>query len=187
MRHLPRLLVSAFIFWLTLHLTWTVQDGLRDTAQPADCLLVLGNTVNADGSLSDRLRARLDRALELYRAGLAPKIVVSGGLGKEGHYEGLAMSQYLVAQGVPRTGIIVDNQGNSTQDTAANFALIAAQHRFRSVVVVSQFYHLSRCRYLLQRAGSYQVSTAHANYFELRDAYSLLREFPAYYVAMLSD
>ncbi|RTQ47757.1 YdcF family protein [Hymenobacter gummosus] len=185
MRHLPRLLVSTFIFWLTLHLVWTVQDGLHDTAQPADCLLVLGNTVNADGSLSDRLRARLDKALALYRGGLAPKIVVSGGLGKEGHYEGLAMGQYLVEQGVPRTSIIVDNLGNSTRATASNFAAIAARCQFRSVVVVSQFYHLSRCRYLLQQAGTFQISTAHADYYELRDVYSLLREFPAYYVAML--
>jgi vancomycin permeability regulator SanA len=187
MRNLFRLLLTALIFWGTLHTTWVLLEGLRDTARPADCLLVLGNTVNADGSLSDRLRARLDKGLALYQAGLAPKIVVSGGLGAEGHYEGLAMGRYLVAAGVPRAAIIVDNAGRSTRASAENFAGIAAQWHFRSVVVVSQFFHLTRSKYLLLHAGSFAVYTAHADYFELRDVYSLLREFPAYYWGMIKD
>ena len=185
MRHLPRLLFSAFVFWLTLHCGWTVVNGRLNNARPADSILVLGNTVNPDGSLSDRLRARLDKALLLYRAQMAPKIVVSGGLGQEGHYEGFAMGQYLKAQGVPTTDVIVDDIGNTTQASAENFAALAARCRFRSVIAVSQFYHLPRTVLLLQRAGSFQVYQAPADYYELRDAYSLLREFPAYYAAWL--
>ncbi|OON68552.1 YdcF family protein [Hymenobacter sp. CRA2] len=175
---------SVLIFWLTVHCGWTVVEGLHDTAHAADCLLVPGNTVNPDGTLSERLRGRLDKALQLYQAHLAPKIMVSGGLGREGHYEGFVMGQYLRAQGVPADAIIVDDLGTTTGATADNFVAVAAQRQFRSVLVVSQFYHLPRCRYLLQQRG-FRVYTTHADYYELRDAYSLLREVPAYYAAML--
>lgn len=185
MKYLFRLLLLGLLAWALIHCGWTARQGLRDTARPADALLVLGNAVQPDGQPSDRLRARLDKALALYRAGLARKIVVSGGLGGEGHYEGLAMGRYLIAQGVPRPAIIIDDLGRSTWASAQNFARIARQRHFRSVIAVSQFYHLPRTRYLLQRAGGFQVYTAPADYFELRDAYSLVREFPAYYWARL--
>ncbi|KAA9327099.1 YdcF family protein [Hymenobacter busanensis] len=182
------LLGSGFLLllaWVVAHSVWIARDGLRDTAQPADCILVLGNKVNEDGTPSARLQARLDKALALYRARLAPRIVVSGALGTEGHYEGWSMRQYLLRQGVRRADILVDNAGNTTLATAANFGRIAAQRHFRSVIVVSQFYHLTRAKLLLQQAGNWRIFTAHASYFELRDIYSLLREFPAYYVAKL--
>ncbi|WP_196954959.1 YdcF family protein [Hymenobacter guriensis] len=68
--------------WFLLHTTIITADGLFDTSRPADCIVVLGNTVNTDGSLSSRLKARLDKALALYRAGSSATIFVSGGLGK---------------------------------------------------------------------------------------------------------
>jgi vancomycin permeability regulator SanA len=167
--------------WFLLHIAATTIDGLTNNAQPADCLLVLGNTVNADGSLSPRLRGRLDKALVLYRAGISPIIFVSGGLGKEGHYEGTAMRQYLVSQGVPDGAVLVDNAGNTTQGTARNFAATAQLRHFSSVVVVSQFFHISRTKLLLKQQQFPHIYGAHANYYELRDIYALIREFAAYY------
>ncbi|KUG08948.1 hypothetical protein ASU33_09455 [Solirubrum puertoriconensis] len=156
-------------------------DGLDDNPQPADCILILGNTVNPNGTLSARLQARLDKGLELYRQKLAPVVMVSGGLGKEGHYEGRAMAAYLEAAGVPADAIIEDNLGNTTRATAQNFAAVAQRQQLGSVLVVSQFYHITRTKMLLKQQGNHQVYGAHADYFELRDMYSLLREIPAYY------
>ncbi|GAB2787567.1 YdcF family protein [Hymenobacter latericoloratus] len=160
-------------------------DGLTDDVQPVDCLIVLGNTVNPDGSLSARLQARLDKALELYRQGVSPLILVSGGLGKEGHYEGTVMQRYLVAQGVPNQVILIDNEGNTTQATARNYARLARQRHLRSALVVSQFFHLSRTKLLLRKQGVPVVHAAHATYYEWRDAYALLRESFAYYAYLL--
>jgi vancomycin permeability regulator SanA len=84
-------------------------DGLTDNHRRADCILVLGNTVHADGTISDRLKGRLDKALELYRKDLAAKIVVSGARGQEGHEEALVMKNYLAQNGVSDSVIIVDN------------------------------------------------------------------------------
>ncbi|WP_400190253.1 YdcF family protein [Hymenobacter sp. B81] len=187
MKKFLRLLFSLLVFWFSLHCTWVVVDGLYDALGPADCILIAGNTVNPDGNPSDRLRARLEAGLRLYRAGLAPNIMVSGGLGAEGHYEGTAMSRYLLGQGVPAEAIIVDDAGSSTWATVENFADAAERRGFQSVILVSQFYHLTRFKLLLRQTGDYQVYQAHARYFELRDIYSLLREFPAYYRYVLAS
>lgn len=159
--------------------------GLTARPQPADCLVVPGNTVNPDGSLSPRLQARLDEALRLYRAGLSPRIFVSGGLGKEGHYEGTAMQRYLLRRGVLAGAILVDNTGNNTEATARNFATLARARQWRSAVVVSQFFHLPRTQLLLHQQGVNTVSASAARYWEPRDAYALLREVPAYASAWL--
>lgn len=179
--HIVKWVAVVLSSWFLLHVVATSTDGLIDNAQPADCLLVLGNTVNADGTLSARLRGRLDKALELYQGGTSSTIFVSGGLGKEGHYEGTAMRQYLVAHGVPAAAILVDNAGNTTQATAQNFAAAAQVHHFSSVVVVSQFFHISRTKLLLRQQHIPRIYGAHAAYFELRDIYALIREFAAYY------
>ncbi|RSK50394.1 YdcF family protein [Hymenobacter rigui] len=168
---------------LALHAAGITLDALTDQARPADCLVVPGNTVNLDGSLSPRLKARLDEALRLYRAGVSRHIFVSGGLGKEGHFEGTAMRRYLLQQGVPGTAVYIDNQGSNTLATAQNFAQLAQAQHWKSAVVVSQFFHLSRTKLLLRQAGITRVSGSAAHYVEVRDGYALLREVPALYAA----
>ncbi len=157
-----------------------VYDGFTDEIFPADAALILGSTVFPDGSLSDRLRARLNRGLKLYEDGFVPHIVVSGGLGKEGHWEGSAMAAYLTAQGVPETAVTIDNEGNNTYQSARNFVTIAETRQMESVIVVSQFFHISRTRLILGKLGVTRIGAAHSTLYTRRDIYSTLREFPAY-------
>ena len=174
--------LAAWVLVHTLLITW---DGLHDRQQRADIGVILGNKVNEDGTLSERLTQRLACGLALYRSGRVGRLLVSGGLGKEGYYEGTKMRDYLRAHGVPDTAIIVDNAGNTTQQTVRNTAQLQPVLHFRSVLVVSQFYHLSRTKMLFRQAGFTEVSGVSPVYFELRDGYSLLREFVAYYQALL--
>lgn len=150
--------------------------GLRDQLASADAIVVLGNTVAADGQPSARLRARLDCALDAWRGKFAPLIVVSGGVGKEGFDEAVVMADYLAAHGVPRAAILVDSAGVDTAATAANVARMAAMHHIASVIVATQYFHVPRSRLALERAGVRVAGSVHANYFEARDLYSLARE-----------
>jgi vancomycin permeability regulator SanA len=171
--------------WVLVHTLIITYDGLHDGQQHADIGIILGNKVNEDGTLSERFAQRLACGLALYRSGRVPRLLVSGGLGKEGFYEGTKMRDYLRAQGVPDTAIIVDNAGNTTQQTVRNMTRLQLALHVQSVVVVSQFYHISRTKLLLRQAGFTEVSGASPVYFEWRDGYSLLREFVAYYPALL--
>ena len=183
MRDIARRTKSLLFFIATLALvgaTAITVEGLRDNAQASDVGVVLGSKVELDGTPSKRLRARLDKAAELYRQGMFRHIIVSGGTGIEGFSEAQVMADYLAErQAIPRTAILLDEHGNTTEATARNSAAIMRAQGFRSAVVVTQFFHLTRSRYALQHAGVATVYTAHANYFEARDAYSLARELAA--------
>ena len=157
-----------------------VVAGLRDQTGSADVGLVLGSKGEEDGTPSARLRARLDRTLELYRAGHFPKIIASGGVGKEGFDEAAVMRDYLVNHGVPREHVIVDSGGITTFASAQNTHGIAQRQKFSSVFVVSQYFHIPRARLALQRFGIATVYSSHARFFEWRDIYSALREFFGY-------
>lgn len=166
------------------HTVIVVIDGLHDENIKTDAGVIFGNKVNEDGSLSERLEKRLEKGLELYRDSAIGIIIVSGGLGREGHYEGTKMYEYLAMRGVPADRIVVDNMGNTTQATAENFRRMGLN--VRSVTVISQYYHISRARLAFRNEGFDEVCGAHAQYFEWRDIYSIIREFFGYYKYLLN-
>jgi vancomycin permeability regulator SanA len=157
-------------------------DGLSDKVTAADLIVVPGNTVNPDGSLSHRLQGRLDAALKVFKSSNASFIFVSGAVGKEGVDEAVAMKSYLISKGVPSERIIQDSAGFDTESTAKNAAQVMQQLKVTRAVATSQFFHITRLRLLLQRYGVSVVGNTHATYFELRDCYSLAREV----IALLS-
>src|ERR1043165_654247 len=106
----PAALLAAFLVAAAL----LAADGLRDEIHPADVAIVPGNTVERDGQPSARLRARLDKTLELYRCGLFGHVIVSGGVGAEGFDEAEVMKRYLVGRGVPEECVIADGGGATT-------------------------------------------------------------------------
>lgn len=173
------------IFLYSLAACIIVWDGLTERVFRADAVVVPGNTVNEDGTPSPRLSARLDRALELYRTGMCRLIIVSGGTGGEGFDEAAVMRLYLLDHSVPDRDIIVDSDGYTTWDTARFTAGIAMERDMKSVIAVSQYFHVPRTRLALQRAGMTEVGGAYAWHMEWRDLYSIAREVPAYAVYLV--
>lgn len=167
------------LLWFVLHQLFSIVDGLNDENEKVDIAVVYGNTVHKDGTLSERLKARLERGIKLYNDSLTDFLFVSGGLGKEGHYEGDKMLAYLLKRGIPKGKIFVDNNGNNTKSTTLNF--IEKFGKNKSLTVVSQFYHISRAKLAFRNYGFKEVYGAHCNYFEFRDFYSCIREFFGYY------
>ncbi len=92
------------------------------------------------------------------------------------------MKEYLIKNIVPDSLVIVDNFGNNTLATVKNTIKLKDSLSFESIIVVSQYFHLTRTKVLFKKQGFKNVSSASPKYFEFRDFYSLLREFIAYYV-----
>lgn len=156
-----------------------VATGSRDDLAKVDAALVLGNRVEPDGRPSERLKARLDRAAEVYREGWCRLLIVSGGTGKEGHDEAAVMRDYLIAGGIPGEAIVMDPLGVDTFASAQNTVRILDERGLHSVLVISQYFHLPRCRLALRRSGVGEIRQAPARFFEWRDIYSIFRELPA--------
>ena len=181
-KQIIKILITILLLWLFGHLIYTTIDGLKDEKKQADLAVILGNKVNEDGTLSERLDKRLECGLILYRNRRVNKILVSGGLGKEGFYEGEKMKDYLIKNGVPDSVIIVDNFGKNTIATVDNTLKLKDSLNFRSLIVVSQYFHLTRTKKFFKKRNFENVSSVSPKYFEFRDIYSLLREFGAYYI-----
>lgn len=127
--------------------------GLTDYRRRADAIVVLGARVYADGRPSEALAERVLTAAALYREGLAPRLVVSGGTGESGHSEARVMRAIAMGAGVPADAIIEDPDGVSTEATADNVEAMARRHGIRSVLAVSHYHHLPRIKLLFTRRG----------------------------------
>jgi vancomycin permeability regulator SanA len=176
-----KLMILFGLSWFAIQSAMICYDGFNDEVSKSDAVLILGNKVNEDGSLSLRLKSRVDKGYDIYCQGLAEKIVVSGGKGKEGIPEGSAMKEYLVRKGAEPKDILIDNYGINTYWSARNYKEIAECYEFNSVIVVSQYHHISRSKMIFNKLKVGDVSSAHCCYFELSDAYSIFREFFAFY------
>jgi len=157
-----------------------VWDGVRDDLHQADVGVVLGNKVEPDGRPSNRLKARLDLTVELYRSKFFPAILVSGGVGKEGFDEAVVMRDYLVECGIPSQSILLDSKGINTAATAENTQALSKECHWHSALVITQYFHVSRSVLAMRRAGIPSVYSAGAKYFEWRDLYSIPRELAGY-------
>ena len=156
-----------------------IWSGGRDKIIKAEAAVVLGSEVFRDGRPSPRLAARLDKSLELYRAGHCRIIIVSGGVGLSEVDEATAMAAYLRAKGVPPENLVVDSQGLNTWRTAEFAAEYVKAHDIKGIIAVSQHFHIPRSVMALRIAGCPEVGQASPDYWEARDIYSVAREIPA--------
>jgi len=168
--------------WFLIHTIAIVIDGFTDEVAQADVIVVLGNKVMPDGQPSQRLGWRLYTAQEIYEEGLAPKIIVSGGFGKEGHEEADAMKAYLVGRGVPAEDILLDRDGYSTYKTARNTRGIMDRLGWSKAIIVTEYFHISRTKMTFKRFGIPVVYSHHATWdLGKQDFISIPREFLAFY------
>ncbi len=106
--------------------------------------LVLGAKVHEGGRLSDMLRDRMDKAIELYHAGVVKKLLVSGD-GRGEWSETKHMKLYAIENGVAEEDILTDDKGFSTYESISR----AKKHYLISkFVIVTQKYHLYRALYI---------------------------------------
>lgn len=146
------LLLSGFVGFAA----WLDAYGFgRKPRSGADAIVVLGCRVNPDGRASSALATRARRAAHLYAEGVAPRIVVTGGVGDHAPSEAEAARRVLLAEGVPDSAILVEDTSTSTEE---NLAFARARFGGRSVVVVSDAYHVFRAertarKYFAEVAG----------------------------------
>ena len=134
-------LCAAVNAWMILSAKRCILSAQQAAGAQADCILVLGCGLRADGYPSRMLRDRLDVGIELYRLGAAPKLLMSGDHGQADYDEVNAMKDYAMAQGVPSEDIFMDHAGFSTYESMYRAKAIFQCER---IIAVTQRYHLYR-------------------------------------------
>ena len=180
------------LFWIfapvfILHYLVISLYGLMADYEEADLIVIMGSKVETTGVPSQRLQARLNEGLKLYMEGKADKIMVTGGIGIEGYDEAAVMADYLIQKGVDSTDIYRDSLGINSFASAQNTKAILEAENLKSIIVVSQYFHLLRSKIAFQRMGISSVDVSGPAYFEWRDFYSIFREMVGLYYYLLRD
>jgi uncharacterized SAM-binding protein YcdF (DUF218 family) len=123
----------------------------------ADAIVVLGRGVNADGSLPLTARARVERAVALYRGGIAPRLIASGRNSLMAEQpppvtEAAAMARLARELGVPPEAILIEDQA---RDTIGNAYFTARgflePNGWDAIRVVTSDYHVPRTSWIFQK------------------------------------
>lgn len=153
--------INAFVKDSTKELILTSQQAAALT--DVDCILVLGCLVKSDGVPSDMLHDRLQRGVELYNLGAAPKILMTGDHGRDDYDEVDAMKRFAVEAGVPSENVFMDHAGFSTYES-----MYRARDIFQAkkILIVTQEYHLYRAIYIAESLGleAYGVAADYRSY-----------------------
>ena len=137
-----------------LGLAWVVDRfGQVERARKSPVIVVLGARVSPDGTASAALRARVEKAVELYRQGLAPRLLFSGGVGTYPPAEANAARAVALRLGVPESDCLIETDSHSTQENARFSARLLRTLGAREAIVVSDPYHLLRARQYFYREG----------------------------------
>lgn len=130
-----------------------VRAGSRDDGRKADVIVVMG-AAQYDGVPSPLLRLRLEHALDLWRAGRAPTIAVTGGKQEGDRFtEAAASRRWLVDNGVPDSAILAEEVGASTWESLTELAPVLREAGVRRAIAVSSRWHVERVVLSLQDLG----------------------------------
>src|SRR5205823_11292586 len=123
-RRLTRILVLLVILSWLASLAAVMLWERRDEARAGDAIVVLG-AAQYDGRPSPVLKARLDHAVLLWARHLAPRLVLTGGMGDgDTTSEAAVGRRYAVKKGVPDTAILIEAQGRTTSESLERVALL---------------------------------------------------------------
>ncbi len=158
------------------------QTALKNSSTTYDCILVLGASVNSDGTPSSMLKDRLDMAVKLYKAGVSSKIIMSGDDESDSSYDEVStMKSYAVSKGVPSSDIFCDHAGICTYDSMYRAANV---FQAKSMVVVTQQYHLTRALFDANSLGIKTVgvsSSLHTydnqDHYDQREFFARISDF----------
>lgn len=182
-------IAAAVIAWASVFpLAQMFFFGTTDYRRPADAAVIFGARVYANGAPSPLLEDRIRTGVELYEAGLVPKLIMSGGDGADGFNEARVMRDVAVAHGVDPTAVLVDPAGVTTEATVANSMALLSPNKGVAprVMAVSQAYHLPRVQLSFATAGIDVLTVPAADPVPIGEMPLLVaREVPAFWVYYL--
>lgn len=152
----PRIITSIYAAFQT----YSVEEVTADRVA-----IVFGAGLRRDGSPTAVLRDRVHTAVDLYFAGKAQKLLMSGDNSEIYYNEPEAMRQYALSLGVPAEAIVLDYAGRRTYDTCYRARAI---FDVDSAILVTQDFHMSRALFTCNALGLKAKGVKANNYYYLK-------------------
>jgi uncharacterized SAM-binding protein YcdF (DUF218 family) len=118
---------------------------IQDKLSPSDVILVLAGDANGE---------RVAEGVKLYKAGLAKKMLVSGGPLAWNLTSAEWMKRQAVAMGVPAGDILLQDRSRSTLEDIAYSLPVIKEKGFKSVILVTSPYHTRRSKRVFRKMGA---------------------------------
>jgi uncharacterized SAM-binding protein YcdF (DUF218 family) len=129
---------------------WTARQDARPTS---DAIVVLGSA-QYNGVPSSIFEARLEHALALYEADVAPVIVTVGGKADGDQFtEAESGRAYLAEAGVPEDGLLAVEEGVDTLESMRAVATAFDGRGWSSAVLVTDPWHALRAERMAEDTG----------------------------------
>ena len=131
----------ATFAWATFRI-W--DTGNRDDRRDADAIVVLG-AAQYDGRPSPVFQARIDHAVDLYQAGIARYLIMTGGKAiGDRTTEAATARAVAISRGVPASAILSEDVGRTTLESLDGVSALLREHQLVSAVFVSDRTHMLR-------------------------------------------
>ncbi len=145
--------VVATVLYVVVTFLQVWNASTNDGHDKAEAIIVLG-AAQYDGTPSPVLEGRLEHAIDLYGAQVAPIVVVTGGKQPGDRFtEAAASYTYLRAAGVPEAAILREEQGANTWEQLAAATRELRSRGMTSAVLVSDDYHAYRLDRIAHELG----------------------------------
>ena len=138
-------LVSMYMLIFYTPFPWLVGGVLEktDIPKPADVIVVFAGGVGESGKANQGHEERVQRAVELYKKGLAEHIIFSSGFVYL-FEEPQIMKTLAVYLGVPEDVIILETKARNTYENVKFTYAILENEGWDSALLVSSSYHMKR-------------------------------------------
>ena len=166
-------------------LAYRVDAFARSRPAPAKsaAIVVLGARVLPTGEAAAALQRRAEKGAELYRRGVAPLLIFSGGSAGTLPSEASVARDLAVRLGVPAAACVLEEDSHTTYENAQLTAPLLRARRIDEVVLVTDGYHLLRATLQFSRVGirtqavasERSLGTSDQAYWTVREAVALLR------------
>src|SRR5258708_3835883 len=142
--------IAGFLSATSIRIVRTA--SLQET-RPANAVVVFG-AAEYSGPPSPVLRAGLDHGFDLFRRGVAPVVITTGGAAADPRFsEGGVGRDYLMHRGIPERNLIAETQGRDTAEAAVRVAVIMRANRLHRWVAGCDALQAVRIRKLLEYQG----------------------------------
>lgn len=142
-------LVVLMLSWCAAALALDLAGDRPVPSAAFDAIVVAGAGVMPDGTPSRPLRGRVVRAVELYRLGLAPRVLMTGGVGRNPPAESVVAAQLARTLGVSESALLLDERSRTTEENAIETARLLG--RDARILLVTDRFHVLRAERVFRR------------------------------------
>jgi uncharacterized SAM-binding protein YcdF (DUF218 family) len=142
----------SLLFFCTLCLRIYIQ-GTKDEATRADVIIVLG-AAQWNEQPSPVLQARLDHAIALYNKGVAPGLIMTGGVGEGDQLSEAEVSRnYIINHSISRSMVLTEQEGRTSLQSIKAAKQIMDERGMKSAILVSDPFHMLRILRMAEDLG----------------------------------